>query len=93
MQAAPPAGTVVGDHTLEVDPIVKFGYLTLTSDAKSLTISFKTAPRGGPVLQLDSVTLDLVHGKIAGSGGGNVAPQTGPQPKSQKPAKAPFKRR
>ena len=40
---------VIGDHTLEVDPIVKFGYLTVTTDAKTLTVTFKTAPRGGPV--------------------------------------------
>jgi hypothetical protein len=84
MHSAPPAGTVIGDHTLEVDPIVKFGYLTLTSDAKTLTVSFKTARRGGPVTQMDSVTLDLVHGKIAASGSGNAAPKP---PKPVKPPK------
>jgi hypothetical protein len=65
---APPAGTVIGDHKLEVDPIIKFGYLTLQTDAKTLTITFKTAPRGGPVTILDSVTLDLMAGKITSSG-------------------------
>jgi hypothetical protein len=94
MQAAPPAGTVVGDHTLEVDPIVKFGYLTLTTDAKTLTITFKTAPRGGPVTQLDSVTLDIVNGKItAGAGGGNPGAKPAPPPKPPKPAKPPNKKR
>jgi hypothetical protein len=89
-QAAPPVGTVIGDHTLEVDPIVKFGYMTLTTDAKTLTITFKTAPRGGPVEQLDSVALDLVKGKITASGaGGKPAPKPkpGPRPKPPKPAK------
>ena len=86
MQAAPPAGTVIGDHTLAVDPIVKFGYLTLTTDAKTLTITFKYAPRGGPVTTLDSVTLDLNAGKITASGGG-AGP--GPGPKPPKPPKPP----
>ena len=83
-QAAPPAGTTIGDHTLEVDPIIQFGYLTLTTDAKTLTVTFKTAPRGGPVKQMDFVTLDLVAGKITASGGGGK-PGTGPKPKP-KPA-------
>jgi hypothetical protein len=88
LQAAPPAGTVVGDHTLEVDPIVKFGYLTLTTDAKTLSITFKSAPRGGPVAQLDSVTLDLVTGKITGSGpNGGPGPNPGRGGKPVKPVK------
>jgi len=72
-EKAPPAGTTVGDHTLVVDPIIQFGYLTLTTDAKTLTISFKTAPRGKPVTQQDSVTLDLVKGKITAGGGSAAA--------------------
>jgi hypothetical protein len=70
--AAPPAGTVIGDHRLEVDPIVQFGYLTVTTDAKSLTIAFKTAPRGGAVTQMDFVTVDLTQGKITASGTGGA---------------------
>jgi hypothetical protein len=74
--ATPPAGTVIGDHKLEVDPIIQFGYLTVTTDANTLTIAFKTAPRGGPVTQLDFVTVDLTQGKItaSGKGGGGKAP-------------------
>lgn len=68
-QAAPPAGTVVGDHKLEIDPIIQFGYLTVTTDAKTLTVTFQTAPRGGPVTQQDPVTVDLVKGRITASGG------------------------
>ena len=86
MQTAPPAGTVIGDHTLEVDPIVKFGYLTLTTDAKTLTMTFKTATRVGPVLQLDSVTLDLVQGKIT-SGSSGPSPVPVPTHKPPKPPK------
>jgi Calcineurin-like phosphoesterase len=65
---SPPAGTVVGDHKLEVTPIVKYGYLTITTDAKTLTITFKTALRGEPVTLADSVTLDLMQGKITANG-------------------------
>jgi hypothetical protein len=87
-QAAPPAGTVIGDHTLEVDPIVQFGYLTLTTDAKTLTVTFRTAPRNGTGTQMDFVTLDLVKGTITASGGGSK-PRPGPQPKPPKPGPHP----
>jgi hypothetical protein len=79
-QAVPPAGTVIGDHTLEVDPIIEFGYLTLTTDAKTLTVTFKTAPRNAAGKQMDFVTLDLAAGKIT-SGGGGGKPGPGPKPK------------
>ncbi len=79
LESAPPAGTVIGDHTMEVDPIIKFGYLTLTTDAKTLTVSFKSAPRGGPVTQLDFVTLNLNNGVI-------TAGANGPNPSSGKPS-------
>lgn len=59
----PPKGTVIGDHKLEIDPVIKCGYLTVTTDAKTMTITFKTAPRGAPVTQVDFVTVDLVRGK------------------------------
>jgi len=87
-QAAPPAGTVIGDHTLEIDPIIEFGYLTLTTDAKTLTVTFKTAPPNAPGKQMDSVTLDLVAGKIT-SGGGGGKPGPGPKPKPPKPGPTP----
>jgi Calcineurin-like phosphoesterase len=88
MQSAPPAGTVIGDHTLEVDPIVQFGYLTITSDAKTLTVTFKTAPRSGSGAKMDSVTLDLAAGKITS---GTVAKGGVPKPPAppKKPAPAP----
>jgi hypothetical protein len=83
--AAPPAGTTIGDHTLEVDPIIKYGYLTLETDAKTLTMTFKTAPRGEPVTTIDTVTLDLTAGKITvngiGGGAGPAKPRKPPTPK------------
>jgi hypothetical protein len=89
-EAAPPAGTTIGDHTLEIDPLIQFGYLTLTTDAKTLTVTFKSAPRGGQVTQLDSVTLDLVKGTITASGAGSKpAPGQKKQAKPGRPAKSP----
>lgn len=95
-QAAPPAGTVIGDHRLDVDPIMQFGYLTLQTNAKTLTVTFKSAPRGAPVKVLDSVTLDLVAGKITGSGSGAgpkpSKPGPKPRPKASKATKVPKKK-
>ncbi len=81
--AAPPAGTTIGDHTLEIDPIVDFGYLTITSDAKSLAITFSTAHRNQPVQVRDSVTVNLQSGKIITSGASKTSKQ-----KTVKAAKA-----
>jgi hypothetical protein len=64
MTATPKVGTQIGDHKLEKGPLVKFGYLTLETDAKTLTVTFKYAPRGAKVTVLDSFTLDLKAGKI-----------------------------
>jgi hypothetical protein len=86
MFGVPPAGTVIGDHKLEIDPIVQFGYLTLTTNAKSLTITFQTAIRGAKVTPVDFVTLDLVAGKITASGSG-APPKPGHKP--PKPPKPP----
>jgi hypothetical protein len=80
LQSAPPAGTVIGDYKLEIAPIIQFGYLTLTTDAKTLTVTFKEAPRGRPVAQLDFVTLDLNKGVITASGNGQKS-STGIAPK------------
>jgi hypothetical protein len=59
-------------------------------------MSFKTAPRGGPVTELDTVTLDLVAGKITVNGlGGKPAhpahpghPAHPPKPPKHHKAKA-----
>jgi hypothetical protein len=89
--AAPPAGTTDGDTTLEVDPIIKFGYLTLTTDAKTLTITFKTTSDSDeqPPVEADSVTIDLVAGKITVNGisGGGSGKKKQPGKKPKKPKK------
>lgn len=91
--AAPKAPYTIGDTTLEVDPIVEFGYLTITTDAKTLTVTFKTALKGVATVR-DSVTVDLTQGKITSGtqvpGGGGTKPK--PAPVGRKPKPAPVRK-
>jgi hypothetical protein len=60
----PPAPVTVGEYTLEIDPIVEFGYLTVTVDlsaAPRLTIRFNDRTR---TTVHDSVTVDLTRNQI-----------------------------
>jgi len=59
----PPAPITTGDYTLEINPIVDFGYLTVETDAQTITLTFKTAD-GGPVTVRDSVSVNLKTGRI-----------------------------
>jgi hypothetical protein len=59
----PPAPITTGDYTLEINPIVDFGYLTVETDAQTITLTFKTAD-GGPVMVRDSVSVNLKTGRI-----------------------------
>jgi hypothetical protein len=102
MGNAPPAGTTVGDHTLAVPPLVQFGYLTITTDAKTISFTFKEAPRLKPVVIADSITLDLTTGKITTgraptppakpSKSGKTTPAKGTGKKSPPTKKAPPKK-
>ncbi len=65
----PPAPITIGDYTLEINPIVDFGYLSVETDARTITLTFKTAD-GGPVLVRDSVSVDLKTGRV-----GSIAAQ------------------
>jgi hypothetical protein len=98
-----PAGTTVGDHTLVVAPIVNFGYITLTTDGKTLTAIFKTAEKN-IVTQRDLVTVDLTKGKITASRTSAASPATSstggttksprkPKPKAKKTKVRPKARR
>src|SRR5260370_5594685 len=40
-----PAPITIGDYKLEIDPIVEFGYLTIETDAQTISITFNTATR------------------------------------------------
>jgi hypothetical protein len=84
----PPAPITVGDHTLEINPIVEFGYLGVETDARTITITFKTA-KGGPVVVRDSVSLDLKSGRVFSSG--DQVPAMGIATK--KPVKKPAKKK
>jgi hypothetical protein len=59
----PPAPFTVGDQTLEVDPIVKFGYLSITASAAQIKVVFRSPTVSG-VQDLDSVTVVLASGTI-----------------------------
>lgn len=61
-EGVPSAPLTVGDHTLEKDPVIDFGYLTVTTDAKTLTIAFRSPI---PNVDPDSVTVDLATHRIA----------------------------
>jgi len=91
--ALPKAPITVGDHTMEIDPIVQFGYLTVTTDAKTLSITFKTATTKGSAV-MDSVTVDLQQEKITSGknpgGGGGGGGKKG-KPGKPKPPKKPVK--
>jgi hypothetical protein len=63
---------------------VEFCYLTITTDAKTLSSTFKTAAKGVVTVR-DSVNLDLTQGQILS---GSHAPSGG----GGKPKPAPPKR-
>ncbi len=86
----------VGDHTLEIAPIVDFGYLTIETDGKTyLSASFKTADAKTGVTPRDGVKVDLVHHTVGplGAGGSAAASQRtgGAKPASRSAGKAPAK--
>jgi len=81
----PNAPVKIGNYTLVVNPIVEFGYLTITTDAKTLTITFKTAVQK-QVMQRDSVTVDLKSGTITSDPSGS-APSAPPSPPRKGPTK------
>jgi hypothetical protein len=56
-------GATNGTYTLDVDPIVHFGYLTVTVDMKEKTLTIGYRP-SNPDVEGDSVTVDLEAGKI-----------------------------
>jgi hypothetical protein len=85
-QNIPPAPVTIGDHILEVDPILDFGYLTLTTDAKTLTVTYLTVSAAGSQPR-DSVTVNLKTGKLLPTGAtprAAQAPTKGKKPKRKK---------
>ncbi len=78
LEKTPKAPFTQGDTTLEIDPVVEYGYMTVTVDmrsaAKLMTISF-SSPKAGR--SHDQVTVDLVQHKIVS--GKRPAPKPAPQ--------------
>jgi len=76
-----------GDHTLEIVPIVDFGYLTIETDGRTITATFKTSDSTG-VKQRDTVTVDIKSGKIvsptAAKSDGKAAPPSKKKRRSPK---------
>jgi hypothetical protein len=59
----PKAPVTVGDATLEIDPIIDFGFLTLSCDGKTLTSTFSSADSEGVNVR-DSVSVDIASGVV-----------------------------
>ncbi len=91
LEQTPKAPFTNGDTTLEIDPVVEYGYMTVTVDMRSankqMNICFNS-PKCGR--NYDQVTVDLVQRKIVNSKG----PVKSPAPKqapSRTPKPAPAK--
>jgi hypothetical protein len=76
-------GTKDGDHVLEIAPIIDFGYLTVETDAKTLSFVFKTADQNGVAIR-DSVTVDLKAGKLLNATGSTSGAAAAPAPAAKK---------
>jgi Calcineurin-like phosphoesterase len=90
MTKTPPAPYTQGDTTMEIDPVVEFGYLTLTVDmsaqAKQLTIAFNSTKLGA---NYDHVTVDLATNKIVMTKGPGTSQAKGRVAKSSGKTKVP----
>jgi hypothetical protein len=87
-QAGLPAAPVtVGDATLEINPIVDFGYLTLTCDGATLTASFTSVDASGVTMR-DSVSVDLANGTIVHAAAKPSKGKSKPKPKHETTKKA-----
>jgi hypothetical protein len=64
------------NHQLIVPPIVAFGYLTVETDAQTISVTFKTADKNGVAVR-DAVAVDLKTGKITSSGGAGKSTPAG----------------
>jgi hypothetical protein len=60
-----PAPITVGSDTMEIDPIIKFGYLTISCDGNTLIATFNSPASNGTVAALDTVSVNLKTGLLA----------------------------
>jgi calcineurin-like phosphoesterase family protein len=91
-KALPPPPITVGDHTLVIAPIINFGYLTVETDARTLSITFRTADQRGVAVR-DSVVVDLAANKILAAGQQPAPPvgRKGPAARKKKPSAKPAR--
>jgi hypothetical protein len=86
MTKTPPAPVTQGDATMEIDPIIDFGYLTLTVDMsannKRMTIAFNSPKLGA---NYDTVTVDLGTDQIVTIKGTGKPPVKGKHKPRVKP--------
>jgi hypothetical protein len=75
---------------LVIAPIVNFGYLTIETDARTLSLTFKTADGRGVVVR-DSVVVDLAANKILAAGQQPAAPPVGRRAPAARKKKPPAK--
>ena len=89
MVKVPAAPYTVDDVTMEIDPVVQFGYLTLSVDmsgtSKLLTISFNSPKLG---INYDRVAVDLARSRIVKAGNRRTASTRTSVPKSRAKRKA-----
>jgi hypothetical protein len=86
----PQLPVTVGDHTLEKAPIPDYGYLTLETDARTLTVTFKTADTQGIAVR-DTITIDLAAGTVGNGGTGTVTKKRAPTKKTPVKSKKPHR--
>jgi hypothetical protein len=72
-----PAPITVGNDTMEIDPIIKFGYLTITCDGNTLTSTFNSPAGNGTVSVLDTVSVNLKTGLLVPAGAAPTKPVRG----------------
>ncbi len=87
----PLAGTVVGDDTLEIAPIVEFGFLTISTDAKTLEVAFQTSTAAGVAVR-DTVSVNLAQGRIAAAAKKSASRTKASRKKTRSTKRAPSRR-
>ena len=81
--ASPPQQNVgkapitVGNDTMEIDPIIKFGYLLITCDGNTLSATFNSPASNGAVAALDTVAVNLKTGLLMPAGSSPRKPAHG----------------
>jgi hypothetical protein len=93
MENIPKVPFTTGDQTLEIKPIVEFGYLTIEVDSNQISVVFKTAITNG-VAVADSVAVDLKTGNLTSKTSPGTGTSTTKPPATKKSsAKSPVRKK